>query len=55
MITARMTSWFGDVPDDVRIGRDAFLVAGEAIEDWQAQLTGPRIRYGWDTRGPEFD
>ncbi len=35
--------WFGDVPDDIRVGRDDFQVAEEAIARWEMQLRGPNV------------
>jgi hypothetical protein len=32
--------WFDDVPDGIRIGDHSFLVAGEAIENWESRLMG---------------
>src|SRR5688500_18703078 len=47
--------WFSDVPDTIEIGSNVFVVAGEAIENWESRLMGPRAHHEWGWQGPDSD
>src|SRR4051812_30805620 len=47
--------WTSSAPGSVSIGGRKFLVAGEAIEEWESRLTESPFESGWGSRGPETD
>lgn len=46
--------WFSNGPDVIRVGRKNFLVAGEAIAHWEAQIKGPMRDQGGSGPFPDW-